>query len=189
MPGPALTYLLIDGENLDATLGGSVLQRRPEPAERPRWDRVRDFATGAFGQPARPLFFLNATHHLPTSFVAALLAMDVRPVPLSGGAEEKVVDVAILRTLNAIAEHGGDVLLASHDGDFLPAVTRLLEDPDRRVGVLAFREFLNGGFAELERERGLRVFDLEDDARAFQAPLPRVRVIPLDRFDPLTLLG
>ena len=34
------TYLLVDGENIDATLGMSVLGRRPEPEERPRWDRV-----------------------------------------------------------------------------------------------------------------------------------------------------
>ena len=35
------TYLLIDGENIDATLGLSVLERRPTPEERPRWDRIR----------------------------------------------------------------------------------------------------------------------------------------------------
>lgn len=29
------TYLLIDGENIDATLGLSVLERRPTPEERP----------------------------------------------------------------------------------------------------------------------------------------------------------
>ena len=37
------TYLLVDGENIDATLGLSVLGRRPEPDERPRWDRVRSY--------------------------------------------------------------------------------------------------------------------------------------------------
>lgn len=37
------TYLLVDGENIDATLGMSVLGRRPEPEERPRWDRVLSF--------------------------------------------------------------------------------------------------------------------------------------------------
>ena len=29
------TYLLVDGENIDATLGTSILQRRPQPEERP----------------------------------------------------------------------------------------------------------------------------------------------------------
>ncbi|MGL5849240.1 MAG: NYN domain-containing protein, partial [Phycicoccus sp.] len=34
------TVVLVDGENLDATLGSSVLGRRPQPEERPRWERV-----------------------------------------------------------------------------------------------------------------------------------------------------
>ena len=38
------TYLLVDGENIDATLGMSVLNRRPNPEERPRWDRVMAYA-------------------------------------------------------------------------------------------------------------------------------------------------
>lgn len=37
--GERTTYLLVDGENIDATLGTSILQRRPTPAERPRWER------------------------------------------------------------------------------------------------------------------------------------------------------
>ena len=36
-----ITYVLIDGENIDATLGTSILGRRPHPDERPRWDRLR----------------------------------------------------------------------------------------------------------------------------------------------------
>jgi len=52
------------------------------------------------------------------------------------------------------------------------------------VGLLAFREFVNGQFAQLA-DRGLEMFDLEGDADAFTAPLPRVRIIPLDEFDPL----
>jgi hypothetical protein len=45
------TYLIVDGENIDATLGNSVLGRRPNPEERPRWGRVRDFAPREWGQP------------------------------------------------------------------------------------------------------------------------------------------
>ena len=87
------TYLLVDGENIDATLGMSVLGRRPEPEERPRWDRVLAYcdelssadATEGEGNEARALFFLNATSgHMPMSFIQALLAMDYRPVPLAG---------------------------------------------------------------------------------------------------------
>jgi len=70
------TYLVVDGENIDATLGMSVLNRRPNPDERPRWEKVREFAEARWGQPVKGLFFLNATSgHVPMPFVSALLAM------------------------------------------------------------------------------------------------------------------
>ena len=86
MAGPAQreTILLVDGENIDATLGGSLLGRRPAPEERPRWDRVRDHARREWGQPVRGLFFLNGTSGIPMSFVQALQALEYRPVLLSG---------------------------------------------------------------------------------------------------------
>jgi uncharacterized protein len=180
------TYLLVDGENIDATLGLQVLGRRPQPEERPRWERVRDFASSVWGPPVRPLFFLNATAgQLPMSFVQALLALEFQPIPLAGtGAKnEKVVDIAIQRTLDAIADTGqGDVLLASHDADFVPQLGRLL-DTHRRVGVLGLREYVSVELAGLQ-ERGLQLYDLEDHVGAFTSPLPRVRIIPLDEFDP-----
>jgi uncharacterized protein len=78
------------------------------------------------------------------------------------------------------------VLLASHDGDFLPQITPLLGN-GRRVGVIGFREFLNAGYSALV-EQGLEIFDLEEDVKAFTSILPRVRIIPLDEFDPLRYL-
>ncbi|QQM67166.1 NYN domain-containing protein [Actinomyces weissii] len=184
------SYLLVDGENIDATLGMSVLGRRPEPDERPRWDRVLDFCDRAWvdeSEDTNALFFLNATSgHMPMGFVQALMAMDYRPVPLqgSGSPEEKVVDIGIQRTLEAIADRGtqANVLLGSHDGDYVPQVERLL-DSGCSVGVLCFREFLSSQLAALE-DRGLRVHDLESDVDAFTIALPRVRIIPLSDFDP-----
>lgn len=184
------SYLLVDGENIDATLGMSVLGRRPEPDERPRWDRVLSFCDRAWGgevEDTNALFFLNATSgHMPMGFVQALMAMDYRPVPLqgSGSPEEKVVDIGIQRTLDAIADRGvqANVLLGSHDGDYVPQVERLL-DSGCGVGVLCFREFLSSQLAALE-DRGLRVHDLESDVDAFTIALPRVRIIPLRDFDP-----
>jgi len=188
VPNPE-TFLLVDGENIDATLGGSVLGRRPAPDERPRWDRVLTHARTVWDQPARGLFFLNGSGQLPMSFVQALTALDYRPVMLSGPSEVKVVDVAIQRTLEALAERrGGDVLLASHDGDFAPQVAALLTDPARRVGVVGFRELMSTALAELTAD-GLELFDLEDDVGAFTVALPRLRVIPIESFDPWTLLG
>lgn len=183
----SVTYLLIDGENLDATLGVSVLGHRPAPDERPRWERVVEFVHTTWGSPVKALFFINASSgNLPMPFVQALMAMGLRPVLLSGPSGVKVVDVGIQRTLEAICDRDGDVMLASHDGDFLAQVEALLVG-DRRVGVLAFREFLSGSYAELAPS-GLQFFDLEDDAKCFNKVLPRLRIIDIESFDPVAFL-
>ena len=117
------------------------------------------------------------------SFVQALLAMGYQPIPLAGGPGEKVVDIGIQRTLDALVDRPGDVLLASHDGDFTSHLRRVLEGDGRRVGLLGFREFVSSTFRDLT-SRGLQVFDLEDHVNAFTEVLPRVRVIPLADFDP-----
>ena len=181
-----LTYLLVDGENIDATLGTSILGRRPQPDERPRWDRLLTFARDTWGQEVRGLFFLNASSGMPMSFIQALKALGFQPVPLSGDSDVKVVDVAIHRTLRAIRDRDADVMLVSHDGDFLEELEGQLED-ERRVGVMAFREFRNSGFTALQAE-GLESFDLEFDVKAFTSPLPRIRVIPIEEFDPAQFL-
>lgn len=183
------TYLLVDGENIDATLGMSVLGRRPDPEERPRWDRVLTFCDEVSEDGTNALFFLNASSgQMPMGFVQALLAMEYRPVPLSGSLDEKVVDIGIQRTLDAIAERGepARVLLASHDGDYIPQVERLLHD-GCDVRILCFREFLNAQLAGLE-EAGLQIHDLESEVDAFTIALPRVRIIPLSQFDPLKFI-
>ena len=179
------TYVLVDGENIDATLGASILGRRPRPEERPRWERLLQFSRERWGQPAHGLFFLAANNDLPMAFVQALLAIGYRPIPLSGGAGEKVVDIAIQRTLAEIGRREADVLLVSNDGDFVDQVGDLLDG--RRVGVIGFVEFRNQAFLELA-ERGLEFFDLEHDVKAFNEQLPRVRVIPIDEFDPAQFL-
>ena len=179
------TYILVDGENIDATLGTNILGRRPRPEERPRWERVLQFARDQWGQPAEGLFFLAVNGELPMSFVQALLAIGYKPIPLSGAPGEKVVDIAIQRTLEALRERDADVMLLSNDGDFVEQVDGLLDG--RRVGVIGFVEFRNHGFVELV-ERGLQTFDLEYDVRAFREPLPRIRIIPIDEFDPAQFL-
>ncbi|MGN8245699.1 NYN domain-containing protein [Cellulomonas soli] len=182
------TYLLVDGENIDATLGSSIFGGRPTPEQRPRWERVLTFAEQRWGQPVKGLFFLNASNGtLPMSFVQALTAIGFQPIPLSGESYEKVVDIGIKRTLAAIAGREGDVLLASHDGDFAPEVETLVDAGDRRVGLLAFREFTSTALAGMT-SRGLEVFDLETDVAAFNVQLPRLRIIPLEEFDPLRYL-
>jgi uncharacterized protein len=173
------TFLLVDGENIDATLGTALFQRRPLPEERPRWERLTQFAETTWGQPAVGLFFLNATNgQMPLSFVQALLAMGYRPIPLAGGADEKVVDIGIQRTLEALKAHDADVMLCSHDSDFAPQLGALKDG--RRLGLLALREFVSNQLTGLD----IPLYDLEDDVAAFNSILPRVRIISLDDFDP-----
>lgn len=181
------TYLLVDGENLDATLGNSILGRRPAPEERPRWERVVSFVEQTWGQPVRALFFLNASSgHLPMAFLQALTAMGLRPVLLSGPDDVKVVDVGIQRTLAALRNREADVVLGSHDGDFLPQVRDLL-DGSRRVGVIGFTELVSSGYRDLAGD-GVQIFDLEADAHSFNVELPRMRIIAIDDFDPEAFL-
>src|SRR5690349_10714315 len=110
---PRTTYVLVDGENIDATLGTSILGRRPRPEERPRWERLLQFARDRWEQDAAGLFFLAANNELPMAFVQALLAMGFRPVALSGNPGVKVVDIAIQRTLVELGNRAADVLLVS----------------------------------------------------------------------------
>jgi putative heme uptake system protein len=182
---PGQTYLLVDGENLDATLGTSILKRRPLPQERPRWERLLNFFQARWGQPVKGLFFLAVPGDMPGPFVQALTAIGYVPVPLSGAPDEKVVDIAIQRTLTALSERAGDVVLASHDGDFLPQMSELVGG--RRTALVGFGEFRNSGFTALA-ERGMELVDLELDVKAFNERLPRLRVIPIEEFDPLQFL-
>ncbi len=145
---------------------------------------MRDYARSVWEQPVRGLFFLNASGTVPMAFVQALTALDYRPVLLSGAPDVKVVDIAIQRTAEALVDRPADVVLVSHDGDFVDQVSALC-DGSRQVGVVGFGEFVNSQFRNLP---GLRIFDLEYDLGAFNTALPRVRVIPIDQFDPLEFL-
>lgn len=178
-----LTYLLVDGENIDATLGGSILGRRPRPEERPRWNVPLAQMEERWDQPAKGLFYLAVDGDIPASFVQALMAIGYQPIMLSGAG--KVVDIAIQKTLAALASREDDVMLLSHDGDFAPQMHDLAELTGRRLGLMGFREFFSH---ELTSIPGIEVLDLEYDIAAFTTELPRLRVIPIDEFDPLEFL-
>jgi len=173
-------YLLVDGENIDRTLG-QILEAKPRPEQRPRWEQVKVFAEKHFGKPCKALFFLNAWRGLPGAFIQALRMANFTPIPLTGNPDQKVVDMAIIKTLEALKERQGDVVLVSHDADFCESFLAL--GTERRLGILAFREYLSGDYTEAN---GVEIFDFEDDVGAFPQgeALPRVRVIPIDRFDP-----
>lgn len=178
-----LTYLLVDGENIDATLGMSILGRRPHSEERPRWNALLTAMEKRWQQKVKGLFFLAVDGELPASFVQALLAIGYTPVPLRG--EGKVVDIAIQRTAEALEDRPADVALVSHDRDFAPQMEDLAADVQRRVGIIGFNEFMSN---ELRRIPRIEFFDLEYDLHAFTTQLPRIRIIDIDEFDPLDFL-
>lgn len=192
-----MNYLLIDGENIDRTLG-QILNKKPNPEQRPRWEKVREFVEKKFGDSCRALFFLNATNGLPAQFVQALKVAGFTPIALEGTQEQKVVDIAIIRTLEALKEQEQEessekhpaVILASHDVDFFPAFSNL-ESEDRELGIICFSEYISGNYNNLKK---MQVFDLEEDVRAFEDKkgkriiLPRMRTIPIEQFDPLKFL-
>ena len=185
IPSPTRrTFVLVDGENIDATLGVTILGHRPEPNERPRWERVIDFARRLWGQEVTGLFFLNASSgYLPGPFVAALQGIGFRPVPLSGERDEKVVDIGIQRTMAAITALEADVLLLSHDRDFVDNVVALL-DSGSRVDLIGFPELVSGAYGDLD----ITIHDLETEVKAFNTALPRIRIIPIGEFDPTAFL-
>lgn len=185
------SVLLVDGENIDWALS-NLLGRKPEPPERPRWERLVEFTEDQFGEPCRALFFVNATSGVAQPFINALRHMRFTPVMLVNdlGADTKVVDYAIERTLEALRERkDSDVLLASHDRDFHDALLDL--DDGRKLGVIGFPELMNSVFHE---DEAIEVFDLELDAEAFDPSafdggrLPRQVAIKLSKFDPTKFL-
>ncbi|NMA76407.1 MAG: NYN domain-containing protein [Actinomycetales bacterium] len=177
------TYLLVDGENIDATLGVSVLGRRPQPDERPRWNKLLHHAESSWRQPVKGLFFLAVEDSLPSGFVQALIAMGYKAVPLRG--EGKVVDIAIQRTAEALQDREADVMLVSHDKDFVPQMEDLAATVGRRTALVGFREFMA---SDLQDIPGIEFHDLEYDVHAFTSRLPRVRIIDIDEFDPLEFI-
>lgn len=188
-----LVYLLVDGENIDRTLG-QILGKKPSPDQRPRWDIIRNFVEKKFQAECRALFFLNASEQVPGTFIQALKATKYIPIPLKGPESIKVVDVGIIKTLEALRaqeeqtpdeEDLGPAVLVSHDADFMPAFSALTR---RSKAILAFDEYVSGDFLDIP---DLKIYDLENTVKAFKsecAPLPRTRTIDIDDFDPTRYL-
>jgi putative heme uptake system protein len=183
----ASTYVLIDAENIDWAVS-NVVGRKPEPQDRVQFDRLVAFCESRFANPVRCIVVLNARgEQLPDvmiGFVRALKTAGCEVVLLHGRPEQKVVDLGILKLLEAIraTKPGASVALASHDGsDFAAALKPLLDDK-RKVSILGLREYVSQRFREFI-PAGLEILDLEMDAKVFQRPLPRLLPIRVDEFD------
>ncbi|HSP81676.1 MAG TPA: NYN domain-containing protein [Myxococcaceae bacterium] len=191
-PPRAASYVLIDAENVDWAVS-NVLGRKPESQDRVQFDRLVTFCERHFPTPVRCVVVLNARgEQLPDvmiGFVRALKTAGCEVALLYGRPDQKVVDLGILKLLEAIRRQspGAAVALASHDGaDFADALRPLLEEK-RQVAILGLREYVSQRFRELVPS-GLEILDLEMDARVFQRPLPRLLPVRVDEFDPSLFL-
>ena len=190
---PAATYVLVDAENLDWAVS-HVVGRKPEPSDRVQFDRILAFAGERYEAPVRCVVALNARgEQLPDAmvgFVRALKSAGCDVALVHGRPDQKVVDLALLKLLEAVRTQraGANVVLASHDGsDFAPALKPLLEEGGRKVAVLGLREFVSQKFRDLV-PAGLEIHDLELDAKAFLRPLPRLVPVRVEDFDPTAFL-
>lgn len=183
----ASTYVLIDAENIDWAVS-NVVGRKPESQDRVQFERLVAFCEATFPTPVRCMVVLNARgEQLPDvmmGFVRALKSAGCEVVLLYGRQDQKVVDLGILKLLETIRAQrpGASVALASHDGtDFAPTLRTLLEEK-HPVAVLGLREYMSQRFRELV-PAGLKILDLEMNAKVFQRPLPRLLPINVDEFD------
>lgn len=189
---PAASYVLIDAENIDWAVS-NVVGRKPESQDRVQFDRLVAFCESYFPTPVRCVVVLNARgEQLPDAmigFVRALKSAGCDVALLYGRQDQKVVDLGILKLLETIRTQRpkAAVGLASHDGaDFADALKPLL-DEGRQVAVLGLREYVSQKFRELV-PAGLKIVDLELNAKVFQRPLPRMLPVNVDEFDPALFL-
>ena len=185
---PAASYVLIDAENIDWAVS-NVVGRKPESQDRVQFDRLVSFCETNFPAPVRCVVVLNARgEQLPDvmiGFVRALKSAGCEVALLYGRPDQKVVDLGILKLLENIRTQrpGAAVVLASHDGaDFAEALKPMLEEK-REVAVLGLREYVSQRFRELVPS-GLKILDLEMNAKVFNRPLPRMLPVNVDEFDP-----
>lgn len=185
---PASSYVLIDAENIDWAVS-NVVGRKPESQDRVQFDRLVSFCETNFPAPVRCVVVLNARgEQLPDvmiGFVRALKSAGCDVALLYGRPDQKVVDLGILKLLENIRTQrpGAAVVLASHDGaDFADALKPMLEEK-LQVAVLGLREYVSQRFRELVPS-GLKILDLELNAKVFNRPLPRMLPVNVDEFDP-----
>ena len=166
-------YVFVDGPSIDGTLG-RVIGQPPGPDTRPDWRRLEAFvkqtcgpapyaATFVFWAPGQQGFM----HFLRTS--GFMIVLGDRFVPGQSCADLITERIA---QLNGASVDGQpwQIIVGTHNPDLIAALPELADQAER-ISVFGFTEFLPDA-PELEDE--IEFFDIEDDARLFRMPLPRV---------------
>ena len=120
------------------------------------------------------------------SFVQALLSMGYRPVPLAGAPTRRSSTSRSSAPWPRIADRDDDVLLVSNDGDFVEGF-EACSTAAAGSASSGSREFRNHEFTRSSGAAWSRS-TWSTTSRRSPRGSPRVRIIPIDEFDPLDFL-
>ncbi|MDE2967954.1 MAG: hypothetical protein OXS30_10795 [Chloroflexota bacterium] len=182
-------YLIVDGRSIEKELG-EILGEKPNPGTRPDWGTVLDFArsqTNAADGEVRALFAHIAPGHAGFRRALKDLGYTSSPVRLDDAQPMRpVVEEFICGLLGARAFRGEagdepapDIMVIGHGQAIFEALSDI---PDRgqRLCALGFPERM----PSVESYPRIEQLDLERDAQAFGAELPREFGVDVDNFDP-----
>lgn len=183
-------YLIVDGRSIERELG-EILGEKPNPGTRPDWGTVLDFARSrsqsADGE-VRALFAHIAPGH--AGFRRALkdlgyTSSPVRPddsQPMRPVVEEFICGLLGAKTLNGDVgpdNEAPDIMVLGHGQAIFEALSGIPER-GQRLCALGFPERMPPS----EFYPRIEQLDIERDAQAFGAELPREFGVDVDDFDP-----
>ncbi len=180
-------YLIVDGRSIEKELG-EILGEKPQPGTRPDWGTVLEFARSLSKAPhgeVKALFAHIAPGH--PGFRYALKELGYASIPVRPDGvelmrpvvEEYICGLLAARTLRGDDGEPPDIMMIGHGHALFNALANI---PDRgqRLVALGFPERMPPS----EAYPGIEQLDLERDARAFSADLPRDFGVDVDDFDP-----
>ncbi len=182
-------YLIVDGRSIEKELG-EILGEKPNPGTRPDWGTVLDFArsqsSSADGE-VKALFAHIAPGH--AGFRRALkdlgyTSSPVRPddtQPMRPVVEEFICGLLGARTLRGDDGQSAapDIMVIGHGQAIFEALSDI-PDQGQRLCALGFPERM----PPAEFYPRIEQLDIERDAHAFGAELPREFGVDVDNFDP-----
>lgn len=184
--------VLVDHDNLAAQLKG-ILGRPPYPEERMLFRKLREFFTqwlpGHAGDKIACNWFL---HDWNTSRLADLVdRLDREHLgPKTLGRNQPTARncacSALLKAIEHLAGQNVDLLVGSSCRRVIgPLISAARERPDRRVGLLGYREVLPRDY----QGTGIDLLDVEYDAKAHAPSISREFASAGSQFDPATHLS
>ncbi len=189
-PTPAGTrefYLVVDGRSIEKELG-EILGEKPNPGTRPDWGTVLDYARSRSQAPhgeVKALFAHIAPGH--AGFRRALKDLGYASIPVRPDGiqlmrpvvEEFICGLLGARTLRGDDGAAPDIMVIGHGQAIFDALNDI-PDQGQRIAALGFPERMPPS----DFYPGIEQLDLERDARAFGAELPREFGVDVDNFDP-----